>query len=224
MNRLNKRQGCRHAQRELQERLPDIYPYVVTDMLRYCKPGKGLWVDLGSGDGGIGLELARESGSTVVLIDPNAEALGKAVRKATEAGVKRWVFAVAGCAEALPLPDGIADLVVSRGSIFFWDDPPEGLREVYRILRRGARAMIGGGLGQHYPQWARQEFTRRRHEGVRSRGQGAYAEFKRVRHSDTFKGWAQAAGLSDFTVVGEGARDPDGADAGLGIWLCFAKE
>ncbi len=224
MNRLNKRQGCRHAQRELQERLPDIYPYVVADILRYCKPDKGLWVDLGSGDGGIGLELARESGSTVVLIDPNAEALGKAARKAAGAGLECRVLTVASCAEALPLPDGIADLVVSRGSIFFWDDSPEGLREVYRILRRGARAMIGGGLGQDYPQWARQEFTRRRHEDVRNRDPGAYAEFKRVRHSDTFKRWAQAAGLSDFTVVGEGARNPARADAGLGIWLRFTKE
>jgi len=213
-----------NARRREAQELPDWYGPVAEDVLAYCRPQEGTWIDLGSGSGGVGLALARTSCSTIVLIDPQAESLIEALRKATDFGLGDQVMAVVARAESMPLPDCSVDLVTSRGSIFFWNDPAEGLREVYRILRSGARAMIGGGLGQDYPQWARQEFTRRRHEGVRSRGPGAYAAFKRVRHSDTFKRWAQAAGVSDFTVVGEGARNPDGADAGLGIWLRFAKE
>ena len=72
MDKARAPQGREHAESASQEPLPDIYPYVVAGMLHYCRPAEGLWVNLGSGDGGIGLELARESGSTVVLIDPDS--------------------------------------------------------------------------------------------------------------------------------------------------------
>lgn len=44
--------------------------------------------------------------------------------------------------------------VSSRGSIFFWDDPVKGLREVYRVPRPGGKAHIGGGAGSGYPDGA----------------------------------------------------------------------
>ena len=39
------------------------------------------------------------------------------------------------------------DLVVSRGSIWFWDNPGKALKEIYRILKPGGKAYIGGGKG-----------------------------------------------------------------------------
>ena len=127
--------------------LPDWFGPVAEDVLQYCRPERGLWVDLGCGAGGLGLALARSSDSTMVLIDPNPDALTEAIEKAKGSRLGERVVPIAASAENIPLPDGSVDLVVSRGSIFFWDDPPEGLREVYRILRPGCRAMIGGGFG-----------------------------------------------------------------------------
>jgi len=64
----------------------------------------------------------------------------------------------------------------------------------------GGRAMIGGGLGSTYPQWARQEFMRRRRESLKSPEQaGAFAE---TRHPETFRRLATEAGLPSFQVVG----------------------
>ena len=205
------------------EDLPAFYPHVAADMLRYCRPAAGLWVDVGAGDGGVGLELARACRGAVLLIDPDEEALQRAVEKAQEAELRDGIATARAQAEALPLRNEVAELVVSRGSVFFWDDPPAGIREVYRVLRPGATAMIGGGLGEDYPEWARKEFTRRRHQSVLSRGPEAYADFKRVRHPETFREWAHEAGLSSFEVVGEGGRSPETPAAGLGIWLRFTK-
>jgi len=142
--------------------LPDWFGPVAEDVIEYCRPEEGLWVDLGCGSGGLGFALAGVSQSTIVLIDPNADALNEAVQKARVSGLAGRVIPIVGHAGSNPLPDASVDLVVSRGSIFFWSDPPKGLREVYRILRPGCRAMIGGGFGSSYPAWAHKEFFKRR--------------------------------------------------------------
>ncbi|MFO7947899.1 MAG: class I SAM-dependent methyltransferase [Armatimonadota bacterium] len=205
--------------------LPDYYPAVASDILRLCRPtGDGLWVDLGSGEGPVALGLAECCSACIVLVDPNGEALAAAREKAVAAGHVGRIETLQGRAEMLPLCDRSVDVVVSRGSIYFWDDQARGLAEVYRILRPGGQAMIGGGLGSEYPLWARQEFIRRRHENVRKRGPEAYERFLRLRCPETFMKWAHDAGLHDFEVIGEGGRPPEDPKAGLGIWLRFERQ
>ena len=84
--------------------------------------------------------------------------------------------------------------------------------------------MLGGGLGKTYPAWARREFIRRRREGVRKQGGDAIRAFREVRSSETFRRWAEDAGLEDFEVVGEAALPEDDPDTGLGLWLIFEKK
>ena len=204
--------------------LPDYYETVVEEMLRKCQPEEGVWMDLGAGPGGVGLALARRSASTIMLIDPNESALQNALRVARESELGKRVVAITGRAESIPLPDNCIDFAVSRGSIFFWEDRPQGLREVYRILRPGGAAMIGGGLGESYPEWARREFIRRRHEGVKRGGPDAVRSFKEARSSQTFRQWAEEAGLTNFEVTGDGGHEPGSPQVGLGVWLRFRKE
>jgi ubiquinone/menaquinone biosynthesis C-methylase UbiE len=203
--------------------LPDFYVTVSEEILCRCQPAEGVWVDLGAGPGGVGLALARQTNSTIVMIDPDENALQKALSEARNRKLGNRVVAVKGWAEAIPLPDNSVDLVVSRGSIFFWKDKPKGISEVYRILRPGGAAMIGGGLGKSYPQWARQEFARRRHEGVKNKGEEAYKGFKEARSPQTFRRIAQEAGLVSFEVDGNGGAAADSPQAGSGIWLLFRK-
>ena len=206
------------------KKLPDFYGTVAEEILFECHPLEGVWLDLGAGSGGVGLALAKRTISTIVLIDPTEDALQKALEKARRIGLGKRVVAIKSRAEAIPLSDNCMDLVVSRGSIFFWDDRVQGLREAYRILCRGGVAMIGGGLGASYPKWARQQFTRRRHEEARKRGTDAYRRFKEARSPQTFRRLAEEAGLQDFEIAGDGVPDPDSPQAGLGIWLRFRKE
>ena len=206
------------------DELPDYYPTVADDVIAFCgDEGDHVWVDLGSGPGGLGLALLEKiSQGTMMLMDPKADALRCALEAARQRGVASRVVAVTGSAESMPLPDESADVVVSRGSFYFWQDRAQGLREVWRILRPGGRAMIGGGLGSNYPQWARQEFIRQRRESAKN--PEAARKFAEARSPETFHRLAVEAELPSFKVVGEGGLAANDPNTGIGIWLQFTKD
>ncbi len=205
------------------EELPDHYRHVARDVVEMCNPRDGIWVDLGSGDGPVSRALTRISDSLFILVDPNPQALSRASERSLESGRCGRTLAVVARAEHLPFAEGSVDLVVSRGSVFFWDNRPAGIREADRVLAPGGKAMIGGGLGSTYPEWARQRFIERQRRGQRKRGPEAFRKFRHDRSPETFRRWAEQAGLREFRVVGEGGLPATDPDTGLGIWLLFGK-
>jgi len=206
-----------------EQSLTSRYPYVVEDALRLCQPKKGLWIDLGAGKGQVAIPLIEKTGNPVLMVDPNAESLSKGLAAAREKGFEDRLFAVVGKAENLPLPDGSADFLVSRGSIFFWEDPVQGLKEGHRVLRPGAKAYIGGGAGSGYPKPDVEKLI----QGRKDRLQGDEAErwkrFVELRRPEQMRQWAEAAGLRKFEVFGQGAISADDPRVGQGVWLLYEK-
>jgi len=204
--------------------LPSRYPYVVQDVLKYCKPRNGFWVDLGAGKGQVAIPLIEATGNPVVMLDPKRESMAEGLEIAREKGLEDRLSAVVGVAEEMPFLDDSIDLLVSRGSIFFWDDPVQGLREVYRVLRPGGTAYIGGGAGSGYPKWA----VARLIEGRKARASGDDAEkwqrFIELRRPEQMKQWAEAAGLGDAVVMGKGAISAEDERVGQGVWLLLEKK
>jgi len=205
-------------------KLPDFYETVAQDAMALARRDRGFWLDLGCGSGGVGLALARRSASMILLVDPNPDALGEGMRAARAQGVSDRVWLLAAQAEHLPLRDSCLDLVVSRGSVFFWDDPARGISQVRRVLRPGGCAMIGGGVGSGYPDWARREFMRRRREDASQQGADVLARFDEERSPDTFHRLAMMAGLSQYEIVSDTGAATARASQGVGIWLRFMKE
>ena len=204
--------------------LPDRYPYVVEDMLKYCAPENGFWLDLGAGQGQIAIPLIEASSNPVVMLDPNVEAMAKGLELARKKGLGDRLFAVVGVAEEMPFLDNSVDLVVSRGSIFFWTDPVKGLREVYRILRPGGKAMIGGGAGSGYPKEAVEELIGSRKKKLHGAEADKWKRFVELRHPEKMRGWATQAEIPDFNVAGKGALSADDPMFGQGVWLWFSKQ
>ena len=204
--------------------LPSRYPYVVQDVLKYCQPEKGFWIDLGAGKGQVAIPLIEETGNPVTMLDPDAEAMAKGLKTARDKGLEDRLVAVVGVAEAMPFPDNSADFVVSRGSIFFWDDPAKGLKEVQRVLRPGGKAYVGGGAGSGYPASAVKKLI----DGRKKKMEGDEAEkskrFVELRRPEQMKKWALEAGLIDFLVMGQGAISAEDERVGQGVWLLFEKK
>ena len=207
-----------------ERKLPDRYPYVVKDILKYCRPQKGFWVDLGAGKGQVAIPLIEATGNPVTMLDPNAESMTEGLEIAREKGLEHRLSAVVGVAEKMPFPDNSVDLLVSRGSIFFWDDPAKGLREVYRVLGPGGKAYIGGGAGSGYPLPAAEELVRRRKELTRGEEAAKWKRFIELRRPERMKKWADAAELPNYTVMGKGAISAEDKRVGQGVWVLFEKK
>jgi len=107
------------------------------------RPGERV-VDVGAGAGIDSLIAATMVGPTgqVVGVDMTPEMLGKARRNAVAAGLSNVDFRE-GYGEALPVPDGWADVVISNGVLNLFPDKSAGLREMARVLKPGGRLQIG---------------------------------------------------------------------------------
>lgn len=101
-------------------------------------------VDVGCGAGFDTLIAARQVGPSgrVVAVDMTAEMREKAAAGAASMGLTN-VEVREGFAESLPLPDAWADVVISNGVINLCPDKQAVFREMFRVLKPGARLQVG---------------------------------------------------------------------------------
>ena len=100
-------------------------------------------VDVGSG-AGLDTRIAGvKVGATghVIGVDMTDKMLDKARTNATRLGYNHIEFRK-GLAEALPVEDASADLVISNGVLNLVPDKSRAYQEVFRVLRPGGRAYI----------------------------------------------------------------------------------
>ncbi len=192
-------------------RFQPVYPAMARQLVQDSGLTRGVCVDVGGGAGWLAQAIARVSDLTVYVldIDPTAVALGTLL--AREAGLADRVRPVQGDATDMPFRDGFADLVVSRGSIFFWEDQLAGVLEVYRILAPGGVAYLGGGFSRVLAE----------------EDPATYAELVRWRNTSAqpeSQGWRPLEpGLEDRARAAGVAGIRRYRDEEVGVWLEIRK-
>lgn len=187
-----------------------LYPYYAARFLADSGITRGLCLDAGAGGGLLGLAVAEASRCRVLLADRSPAMLRAAADEAVAQGLSSRTTVLGADVSALPLADGCVDLVVSRGSVMFWDDLPRSFGEIRRVLAPGGRAYIGGGLG---PPAMRRDICRKMAARDARWRQDAPPPPRPGTEPETHVAALRAAGIIDFTI------EPDDA----GHWIVFGK-
>lgn len=131
-----------------------IYDVIAGDLLEETGITSGRLLDVGCGGGHLGLAVMARAEFTGDFLDINRTAVGLAGERAAKRGLAdRCSFHVADV-EDMPFEDGVFDLIISRGSMFFWEHQQRAFKEICRVLAPGGRTFIGGSLGRPWQRKA----------------------------------------------------------------------
>lgn len=185
-----------------------IYPVIAEQIVARTGVTTGQALDVGSGGGHLGLALAGRTSLAVGLIDATPGNAAIAEANIAHAGLADRVRFTLGNAQALPVADGFADLVVSRGSVFFWDDMAAAFGEILRVLKPDGQAYIGGGFGSN-------ALLAQVTEGMRRRiPDWAPPCKKKAENEDKFAAALRQVGVTDPVIINDES----------GHWVHFRRQ
>lgn len=145
-NRFDKK-GARDMDKIAKTLFAPVYPVIAENLIRKLGITTGTCVDIGSGPASLAIAVAQRSDLSVIALDYSDDMHEAAARNINEAGLSDRICLICADVHAIPLDDDSADFIISRGSMYFWDDICTAFREIYRILKPAAGPISGPDLG-----------------------------------------------------------------------------
>jgi ubiquinone/menaquinone biosynthesis C-methylase UbiE len=124
-----------------------IYPVIAKQIVERTNIKEGICIDLGTGTGALARAIAKITNLKVYALDISNDMLKLTEKYIKEEGLEGKIIPILGDVHKLPFKDNFADLIISRGSMFFWNDKIKAFKEIYRVLKPDGMAYIGGGFG-----------------------------------------------------------------------------
>lgn len=184
---------------DMKKVMEDIYRLLARQILDDYGIKSGLCLEVGLDHGSLGLELLKISALHLIIAEPDARLLDAVRKKPGFADFVSRVQLLPTALTKLPLPDASADLVISRGALWDWEDKVGVLKEIGRVLKPGAVAFVGGGPGRYLPPEERELFTAKR-EGAQ-KNPADLEKFRRLRSGEELLRLGKEAGLKDFRLI-----------------------
>ena len=126
-----------------------IYPYLASQIMERYQRDSGAVLELGPFSGGISVELAkRHPGLDITIADESSQGLEGIKEEIRTEGLSGVIVIRKSVLDPLVFENSEFDLVISRGVFFFLDEEGDLLREIFRVLKDGGMAFVGGGYGK----------------------------------------------------------------------------
>jgi SAM-dependent methyltransferase len=186
-----------------------VYPVIADQVLERTGITRGACLEVGSGPALLAIALALLSDLRVTALDSSPAMYRLAEKQIRDRCIEDLVVPVIGDAHAIPAPDATFSLVVSRGSYQFWKDLPAVFREIFRVLRPGGAAYIGGGYGSARIQ---SEILADRKEHGAGGDRDMPVPFRKIRPEE-IEHAVEAAGIADYQII----------DDDSGFWVIIRK-
>ncbi len=182
------------------------YDLIAGQILDKTKISKGLCLDLGSSGGFLAKAVSdRAEDLKFILLDVDPEAIE--IAKEQNYGDK-FSYLLANV-ENIPLADNSVDLVISRGSLWFWKQKQKAFSEIYRVLAKGGWAYFGCGFGSG-------ELKEKVHQQMKERSGNAWQnKIKKIRADQSgefIAGIVKTLGI-EFEMINDER----------GLWIIFQK-
>ncbi len=126
----------------------EVYPSLAEQILDDYDIRTGSCLDIGCGPGYLAIEMAKRSHLKIIGVDIDPEAVQIARENVNREKLTDRITIETGDVHRLRFADDTYDLIVSRGSFLFWENTLQAFREIYRVLKPGGVAFIGGGMGR----------------------------------------------------------------------------
>ena len=208
--RITKKKGSGNMDEIAKTIFAPVYPVIAENIIRRFGITEGVCIDLGSGPASLAIAVAEKSDLNVVAFDYSEDMQEAALKNIREAGLTEQITLTCGDVHAMPFDDDYADLIISRGSMFFWDDIHTAFKEIYRVLKPGGKTYIGGGFGN------KELFESVSAEMIRKNPE--WKEFSKKNMSDEnikrFKDMLVDIGVPDYDII----------HGDEGFWIVISKE
>lgn len=177
-----------------------IYPIIAEQIKDNTKVNEGKCVDIGSGAGYLAIPLAKITNLYMYIYDLSEGMIELAKENIIKNELSNRAEAICGDVHNMPFENESINLVISRGSVFFWENKIEAFKEINRILMPGGMAYIGGGFGSNELE-----------EEIETKMCQINANWKtehksRVGNNDTekYKDILRKAGINKFKILEDG--------------------
>lgn len=130
-----------------------IYPHLALQIIENYQRDFGMVLELGPFSGGISMALARLYPKlNITIADESPEVLKYLRQEISRSGLSKKIFVSKTNLNQLAFDSAQFDLAIFRGAFFFLHNEKYLLQEIFRVLKDGGIAFIGGGFGKDTPQ------------------------------------------------------------------------
>lgn len=186
-----------------------VYDVIANHIKEEFKTSKGICIDVGAGPAPLSIALAKITMHNIYAMDISEEMCRIAKLNISKVNMENRIIPVEGDVQCIPFDDEFADLVISRGSMFFWKDLKSGFKEIYRILKPGGGAYIGGGFGNGR---IKEKIKKQLNEKNKDSEYNFYKSPPKI-DVDSLKMAVNMAGISDYTLINDDS----------GLWVIIHK-